>query len=110
MWVVLRHLGLPYRSREHLEWEEWERRLSASRGMRMNDREAIQWQQENMGMYKNDREDLSKRIYDRFTIELARQRREENAMYREDHKENAWDYWDQFIECGSYQLTLRSPR
>lgn len=35
--------------------------------------------------------------YDRYIIELARQRREENAMYREDHKEHAWDYWDQFI-------------
>ena len=110
MWVVLRHLGLPYRSREHLEWEEWERRLSASRGMRMNDREAIQWQQENMGMCKNDREDLDKRNYDRYTIELARQRREENAMYMEDHKENAWDDWDQFLTCGSYKLRLRSPR
>ena len=28
--------------------------------------------------------------YDRYIIELARQRREENAMYREDHKEHAW--------------------
>ena len=110
MWVVLRHLGLPYRSREDLEWEDWERRRRESRCMRMNDREAIQWRQENMGMYKNDREDLDKRNYDRYTKELARQRREEKAMCREDHKENGWDYWDQFIKCGSYKLTLRSPR
>ena len=96
MWVVLRHLGLPYRSREDLIWERYTRELA--RGHR-----------ETMGMRKNDREDLDKRNYDRYTIELARQRREENAMYREDHKENAWDYWDQFIGSGSYKLTFRSP-